>query len=131
MANIPPKKPVNDLIKFWAEKQKEKDPEQISKSSQRPLSPNTSSPPSRNESFFPKSSFRDPPSNSSPLISEGNDDSANNSLSIVNLQTLSRKNEQGRMDWNSLPKNDSFNEETSSPLSIMTLKSIPPVPAKD
>ncbi|CAI2185675.1 2368_t:CDS:2 [Funneliformis geosporum] len=36
------------------------------------------------------------------------------------------------MNWNSLPKiDDSSNEETSSPLSILALKSIPPIPAKD
>ncbi|CAI2166476.1 7591_t:CDS:2 [Funneliformis geosporum] len=120
MANLPLKKPVNDLIKFWAEKQ-ENDPEPITKSPRRSLYPNTSSSSSpQNQVFFPKSKDKSPYS-SAPLSP------------THNIHTLiSGENDQGRMDRNSLPKNDdSYNEETSSPLSILALKSIPPVPAKD
>lgn len=67
--NISTKKPVNDLIKFWAEKQdKDKDLEPISRSPRRPLSPTSSLPPSPlNENFYSKSLFKDIPSNTPPL----------------------------------------------------------------
>ncbi|CAG8473103.1 3957_t:CDS:2 [Funneliformis caledonium] len=117
MASLPPKKPVNDLIKFWAEKQ-ERDPEPISKSPRSSLFPNiSSSPPQRNpqnQGFIPKSKD----TSSSPSLSP-----THNIHSLI-----SEENDQG----NSLSKNDdSSNKDTSSPLSIMALKSIPPVPAKN
>ncbi|CAI2173655.1 2335_t:CDS:2 [Funneliformis geosporum] len=75
MSNLkkPPAKPVNDLIKFWAQQQeKEKTVgETVSKS--RPLSPNTSTPPSpRSDAQFPplsprQKSFRNTPTSSPPL----------------------------------------------------------------
>src|SRR5436305_4865049 len=139
MANIPPKKPVNDLIKFWVEKQeqekgKEKKQEPISRSPRRPLSPNTSSPPSpRNDNFPSDSIIRDIPSGSpstKPSTKQSNNvHSEGNANSIIDIQTLSKRNEQGRMDWSSLPQSDSSNEEISSP--FLTLRTIPPVPAKN
>ncbi|CAG8725463.1 10277_t:CDS:2 [Rhizophagus irregularis] len=62
-------KPVNDLIKFWAEKQdKDKELEQTPRSPRRPLSPTSSLPPSPlNENFYSKSLFKDIPSNTPPL----------------------------------------------------------------
>lgn len=124
MANIPPKKPVNDLIKFWAEKQEkeqektqEKKPEPISKSPRRP-----SSPLPRNDDIYSKSAVKDVPPNSSPMTT------SDNGLSIVNIQTFSNTNEQGRMNWSSLSQN---NEVPSSSSPFLALKTIPPVPAKN
>src|SRR3954451_2631427 len=123
MANTSPKKPVNDLIKFWAEKQEKKDLEPVSRSLRKPLFPNASLPTTPlNESFFSKAPFRDIPSNSPPstptkqsnnnnihsLISEGNDNSTDNSNPINDIQTV---------DSRSLPRNDSPDEETSSLIS--------------
>ncbi|PKY58894.1 hypothetical protein RhiirA4_513834 [Rhizophagus irregularis] len=67
--NTSTKKPVNDLIKFWAEKQdKDKELEQTPRSPRRPLSPTSSLPPSPlNENFYSKSLFKDIPSNTPPL----------------------------------------------------------------
>src|SRR6266511_3494330 len=103
MANKRPKKPVNDLIKFWAEKQ-EKDYEPVSRSLRRPLSPSTSLPPSPlNDNFFSKTLSKDVPSNTPPLSpispikqshnihslisEENNNNSSDNNLSIIDSQT--------------------------------------------
>jgi hypothetical protein len=129
MTNIPPKKPVNDLIKFWAEKQEneKKTPEPISKSPRRPLSPNPSLPPSPRNDSFP-SELTDISSNLPTKQSH----SERNTDSIIDIQTLSKKNEQGRMDWSSLSPDGTSNEETlNQPSFFLTLKSIPPAPAKD
>ncbi|GES83027.1 hypothetical protein RCL_jg19954.t1 [Rhizophagus clarus] len=127
MANIPPKKPVNDLIKFWVEKQekeKEKKSEPISKSPRRPPSPLP-----RNDDVYSKSEIKDVSSNSSSKKQSNNITSEDNGLSIVNIQTLSKTNDQGRMNWNSLPQNNDEVPSSSSP--FLALKTIPPVPAKN
>src|ERR1043166_791700 len=71
----PPTKPVNDLIKFWAAQQEEKEKatlEQTPKSrplSPNPLSPNTSTPPSPKQPLSPTRqwSSRNTPTTSPPL----------------------------------------------------------------
>ncbi|RIA87220.1 hypothetical protein C1645_740280 [Glomus cerebriforme] len=135
MTNKSTKKPVNDLIKFWAEKQ-DKDVDPIPRSPRRPLSPTTSLPPSPfNESFYSKSSFKDIPSNTPPLtptgqyynnnnvhslISEGSDNNNNdsvdnsNSRSIVDIQTSSSNKDDERMNYSSPLQQDYFSDEETS-----------------
>ncbi|CAG8515043.1 15568_t:CDS:2 [Rhizophagus irregularis] len=91
--------------------------EPISKSPRRP-----SSPLPRNDGINSKSAIKDVPLNSSPMST------SDNGLSIVNIQTFSKPNEQGRMNWSSLSQS---NEVPSSSSPFLALKTIPPVPAKN
>jgi len=98
MTNTSTKKPVNDLVKFWAEKQdKDKEFEQIPRSPRRPLSPTSSVPPSPlSENFYSKSLFKDIPSNTPPLTPLLN--TQNNLHSLISEEG---DNNKGRSDLSS------------------------------
>jgi hypothetical protein len=68
-SKVPPKKPVNDLIKFWAAQQEEKEKSGSDlRAPKRPLSPNTSAPSSPKQPLSPRQrNFRDTPTSSPPL----------------------------------------------------------------
>nr|CAG8491263.1 8510_t:CDS:2 [Entrophospora candida] len=118
MARRQPTKPVNDLIKFWSEQEEKKKEQSItspiarSPTHSKTLSPNASTPPSPRSDYFSQQ--------------QQNLHQLNTKLS----PTTSPHNKNSHFNKDNKDDLDNIKSSSENPLSIVPLKSIPPVPPK-
>lgn len=120
---IPPKaKPVNDLIKFWASQQEEKEKSGSDiKSPRRPLSPNTSVPSSPKQPLSPRQrNFRDTPTSSPPLSPT----IINRSITDTSKSIIQSDNPELQISINDLSTSSNDAESSSSYVTFIKERSV-------